>query len=81
VIATGEQHSIKEFLQLAFDSVGITDWQQYVESDPKFKRPAELYRLCGDATKAEKILGWQRKTDFKTLVSMMVAADIKRLQK
>ena len=81
VIATGEQHSIKEFLQLAFDSVGITDWQQYVESDPKFKRPAELHRLCGDATKAEKILGWQRKTDFKTLVSMMVAADIQRLQK
>ena len=78
VIATGEQHSIKELLQLAFESVGITDWQQYVESDPKFKRPAELHSLCGDSTKAEKILGWQRKTDFKTLVGMMVEADIKR---
>ena len=78
VIATGEQHSIKELLQLAFESVGITDWQQYVESDPKFKRPAELHSLCGDSTKAEKILGWQRKTDFKTLIGMMVEADIKR---
>lgn len=78
VIATGEQHSIKELLQLSFESVGITDWQQYVESDPKFKRPAELHSLCGDSTKAEKILGWQRKTDFKTLVGMMVEADIKR---
>lgn len=81
VIATGEQHSIKELLQLAFESVGITDWQQYVESDPKFKRPAELHSLCGDSTKAEKILGWQRKTDFKTLVGMMVEADIKRLSR
>jgi GDPmannose 4,6-dehydratase len=81
VIATGEQHSIKELLQLAFESVGITDWQQYVESDPKFKRPAELHSLCGDSAKAEKILGWQRKTDFKTLVGMMVEADIKRLKK
>jgi GDPmannose 4,6-dehydratase len=81
VIATGEQHSIKELLQLAFESVSISDWQQYVESDPKFKRPAELHSLCGDSAKAEKILGWQRKTDFKTLVSMMVEADIKRLKK
>ena len=81
VIATGEQHSIKELLQLSFESVGITDWQQYVESDPKFKRPAELHSLCGDSTKAEKILGWQRKTDFKTLVGMMVEADIKRLSR
>lgn len=81
VIATGEQHSIKELLQLSFESVGITEWQQYVESDPKFKRPAELHSLCGDSTKAEKTLGWQRKTDFKTLVSMMVEADIKRLSR
>jgi GDPmannose 4,6-dehydratase len=81
VIATGEQHSIKELLQLAFESVDITDWQQYVESDPKFKRPAELHSLCGDSSKAEKILGWQRKTDFKTLVGMMVEADIKRLSR
>jgi len=81
VIATGEQHSIKELLQLAFESVDITDWQQYVESDPKFKRPAELHSLCGDSAKAEKILGWQRKTDFKTLVGMMVEADIKRLSR
>jgi GDPmannose 4,6-dehydratase len=81
VIATGEQHSIKEFLQLAFESVSISDWQQYVESDPKFKRPAELHSLCGDSAKAEKILGWQRKTDFKTLVGMMVEADIKRLSR
>jgi GDPmannose 4,6-dehydratase len=81
VIATGEQHSIKELLQLAFESVSISDWQQYVESDPKFKRPAELHSLCGDSAKAEKILGWQRKTDFKTLVGMMVEADIKRLSR
>ena len=80
VIATGEQHTIGELLQKAFKSAGIDDWENYVYSDPRFKRPAELHNLCGNPTKAETILGWKRKTDFDTLVKMMVEADIERLK-
>jgi GDPmannose 4,6-dehydratase len=81
VIATGVQYTIGDLLERAFRYIGIEDWQNYVESDPRYKRPAELYSLCGDPSKAEKILGWQRKTDFDSLIKMMVEADINRLSK
>ncbi len=77
VIATGQTHSIHEFVEEAFKVIGITDWKSYVESDnPKFMRPAEVDFLIGDYSKAKKILGWEPKTSFKELVSMMVKADI-----
>ncbi|HWY79880.1 MAG TPA: GDP-mannose 4,6-dehydratase [Candidatus Sulfotelmatobacter sp.] len=82
VVATGETHSVREFVELAFAQVGITDWQKYVVSDdPKYLRPAEVDYLIGDYSKAKNILGWEPKTSFKELVSMMVDADIEREKK
>lgn len=80
VIATGEQHSIRELLEVAFDHVGIKDWEQLVKSDPRFKRPAELYSLCGDSEMARELLGWEPRTSFETMIRDMVDADLKRLQ-
>jgi GDPmannose 4,6-dehydratase len=77
VIATGTNHSVKEFLELAFSSVGL-HWEDYVVTDPKFLRPAEVDHLLGDASKAKKNLGWQPEVDFKGLVHMMVEADLAR---
>jgi GDPmannose 4,6-dehydratase len=79
VVATGQQHSIGELLELSFKYAGITDWQKYVDTDPRFKRPAELHSLCGDNTKAREKLGWAPTTSFDELVKSMVEADIKRL--
>jgi GDPmannose 4,6-dehydratase len=79
VIATGIQHTIGDLLEHAFKHAGIDNWQSYVETNPAFVRPAELHSLCGDPTKAETVLGWKRRTDFDSLVKMMVEADIKRL--
>jgi GDPmannose 4,6-dehydratase len=76
VLATGETHSIGEFLELAFKEVGIEDWKPYVKQNPKFMRPAEVDILLGNPTKAEKELGWKRKVDFPGLVSMMVQHDL-----
>jgi GDPmannose 4,6-dehydratase len=76
VLATGETHSIEEFLDLAFKEVGIDDWKPYVRQDPAFMRPAEVDLLLGDPTKAEKVLGWKRKVDFPALVKLMVAHDL-----
>jgi len=77
VIATGETHSIEEFVIEAFKIIGIDDWKSYVESnDPKFMRPAEVDYLIGDYSKANKVLGWKPKTSFKQLVEMMVKADL-----
>jgi GDPmannose 4,6-dehydratase len=76
VIATGENHSVRDFLKLAFDYVGL-NWQDYVEIDKKYFRPAEVDLLIGDATKARDKLGWQPKVKFESLVKMMVDADIK----
>lgn len=81
VISTGVQHTIEEFLEIAFNHVGIYDWKNYIYSDPRFKRPAELYSLCGDCSKAMNELNWKNKTSFESLVKMMVDADIKRLEK
>ena len=79
VVATGIQHTIGELLECAFKHAGVDNWQQYIETNPAFVRPAELYSLCGNPTKAENVLGWKRKTEFDDLVKMMVDADIKRL--
>jgi len=77
VIATGEAHSVKEFVQLAFKAVGISDWEKYVESDVgAHMRPAEVDHLIGDASRAKKELGWSPKTSFKELVEMMVKSDL-----
>jgi GDPmannose 4,6-dehydratase len=77
VIATGTNHSVKEFLELAFSSVGL-HWEDYVVTDPKLLRPAEVDHLLGDASKAKKNLGWHPEVDFKGLVHMMVEADLAR---
>lgn len=76
VLATGETHSIKEFLDLAFAEIGVDDWQQYVIQNPAFIRPAEVDLLLGDPTKAEKELGWKREVDFPNLVKLMVNHDL-----
>lgn len=76
VLATGETHSIKDFLDLAFKEVGIDDWQPYVKQNSAFLRPAEVDILLGNPAKAEKALGWKRKVGFEELVSMMVQYDI-----
>jgi GDPmannose 4,6-dehydratase len=79
VIATGETHSVEEFAELAFEAAEISDWKKYIVSDnPDFLRPAEVDYLIGDASKAEKALGWKPKASFKELVSMMVNADLER---
>lgn len=76
ILATGETHSIEEFLTLAFKEVGIDDWKPYVKQDPRFMRPAEVDVLLGNPSKAEKVLGWKRKVDFPGLVKLMVKHDL-----
>lgn len=79
VIATGQNHSVKEFVELAFKSVGIDNWEKYVVSNtPSHMRPAEVDYLIGDSSKAQKTLGWKPKTSFKELVEMMIKADLQR---
>jgi GDPmannose 4,6-dehydratase len=79
VIATGETHSVKEFLMEAFKYAGLGDWQKYVEIDPRYFRPAEVEVLIGDATKAKEKLNWQPKIKFNDLVKIMVDADFREL--
>lgn len=76
VICTGETHTIREFLNVAFKEVGIEDWSDYVVQDPEFYRPAEVDYLRGDASKASKNLGWTPKHSFEDLVKMMVKHDL-----
>ncbi|MET3698895.1 GDPmannose 4,6-dehydratase [Bacillus oleivorans] len=80
VIATGETHTVKEFVEIAFGHVGL-DWKEYVVQDPKFMRPAEVDLLLGDPSKAKEKLGWQPEVSFEQLVQMMVENDLKRLGK
>ncbi|MGV8115795.1 GDP-mannose 4,6-dehydratase [Methanothrix soehngenii] len=80
VIATGESHSVKEFVDEAFSSVGL-DWQNYVKMDERFMRPADVPELRGDASKAKNKLGWVPLTSFKELVSMMVEQDLIKYKK
>lgn len=75
VVATGETHSVREFCEVSFSEAGL-DWKDFVVSDPKFFRPAEVEVLTGNATKASLVLGWQRRHDFKSLVKEMVACDL-----
>jgi GDPmannose 4,6-dehydratase len=78
VIATGESHSVRNLVEIAFGHVGL-DWQKHVRLDPKFLRPAEVDHLIGDASKARATLGWTPDVDFSRLVTMMVDADLARL--
>lgn len=79
VIATGETHSVQEFLEEAFHYVGL-DWKDYVAYDSRYDRPAEVDLLIGDASKAKSKLGWEPKTRFKDLVRVMVDADVQALK-
>jgi len=79
VIATGKTNSIRDFLDIAFNHIGIKDWKPYIKQDAKFMRPAEVDLLKGDYTKAKLEMGWKPKIDFKTLVKLMVDNDIKLL--
>ena len=78
VIATGEEHAVQEFADVAFAHAGL-DSKQHVKTDPAFLRPAEVDHLVGDATKAREQLGWQPRASFKELVELMVDADMERL--
>ena len=75
VLATGEMHSVKEFLEEAFGQVGL-DWRKYVEYDSRYARPTEVDQLLGDASKAKRVLGWEPKVRFKELVKLMVESDL-----
>ena len=76
VIGTGETHSVREFVELAFQEAGLGDWKKYVVIDKKYYRPAEVHALVADYSKAKRILKWQPKTKFKDLVKIMVWNDI-----
>ncbi|HZO80497.1 MAG TPA: GDP-mannose 4,6-dehydratase [Candidatus Binataceae bacterium] len=80
VIATGETHSVQEFLERVFDRLKL-DWRKYVETDPRYLRPAEVDLLQGDAAKARRILGWRPRVNFGQLVEMMVDADLEVAQR
>ena len=79
VIATGKVHSLEEFLDMAFQHIGIIDWKKYVGQDERYMRPADVFYLAGDSSKAKEVLGWKPKTTFEDMVSKMVANDIRRL--
>jgi GDPmannose 4,6-dehydratase len=78
VIATGQSHSVRELVDVAFAHVGL-DWRQHVRTDPKLLRPAEVDHLIGDPSKARRTIGWAPEVDFATLVRMMVDSDLGRL--
>src|SRR5437762_1484727 len=79
VIATGESHSVRDCVQVAFDQAGVEDWERYVVIDPSFVRPAEVDHLIGDYGKAKRDLGWEPRTSFEQLIRLMVDADLKLL--
>ena len=81
VVATGETHSIRELLDVAFSHVGIADWEQHVVQDPRFFRPAEVDLLVGDASKARERLGWAPEVGFEQLVQMMVDHDVEAMKR
>ena len=76
VVGTGEAHTVREFVELAFAHAGL-DWKEYVEVDPRYFRPAEVDYLCADASKARRVLGWEPTVTFDELVRIMVEADMK----
>ena len=77
VIATGEVHTVREFVKAAFNCAGIKNWKKYIEIDPRFYRPNEVNVLQGDASKARKILGWKPRVTFKELVEIMMKEELK----
>lgn len=79
VIATGETHSVRDFVTAAFASIGVSDWERYVEIDQALFRPAEVDLLIGDAAKAQRVLGWKPRVSFEGLVEMMVQSDLELL--
>ncbi len=79
VVGTGETHSVREFVDLAFQCVGL-NYMDYVVQDPRFLRPSEVDKLISDPTHVNERLGWKPKVDFKGLVEMMVEADLRRLK-
>tara|TARA_R100000030_G_scaffold100297_1_gene93024 strand:+ start:120 stop:1097 length:978 start_codon:yes stop_codon:yes gene_type:complete len=79
VIATGVEHSIRDFLDCAFDYIGVSDWSKYVLQDERYMRPAEVAVLCGDSSKAREVIGWKPETSFEQMVFNMVGNDIKKL--
>lgn len=79
VIATCRAHTVQEFVELAFERVGL-DWRRHVEIDPQHFRPAEVSSLCGDPSKARETLGWTARTTFEELVKLMVDGDVRPLQ-
>ncbi len=76
VIATGQAHSVTEFIQAAFISVGINNWSDYIKEDARFMRPSDAPEMVGNPTKAKKVLGWESTVSFEELVARMVAADL-----
>jgi GDPmannose 4,6-dehydratase len=80
VVATGKMHSVRDCLELAFDLVKL-DWKQYVHIDDRYRRPAEVDVLCGDASKARRVLGWEPKVGFEELVRMMINTDLELARK
>jgi GDPmannose 4,6-dehydratase len=80
VIGTGETHTVKEFVELAFKEAGLGDWKKYVEIDKQYYRPAEVNILVADTRKAKKILGWKPRTKFKDLVKIMVREDVRNVE-
>ena len=79
VIATGEYHTLEDFLDSSFKYIGIDDWSKYVKQDERYMRPADVYYLRGDSTRAKNELGWEPKTSFEDMVSKMVTNDIELL--
>jgi GDPmannose 4,6-dehydratase len=75
VVATGETHSVQEFLERVFELLKL-DWRKYIQTDPRYLRPAEVDLLQGDSSKARRLLGWQPRVNFQQLVGMMVEADL-----
>jgi GDPmannose 4,6-dehydratase len=80
VLATGETHTVREFVEAAFAHADL-DWKQFVKHDPRYERPAEVDLLQGDASKAKKILDWEPKVRFEELVRIMVDADMDLLSR
>jgi GDPmannose 4,6-dehydratase len=79
VIATNEEHTVRECVEIAWDEAGLGDWQQHVRLDAQFLRPAEVDHLIGDYGKAERVLGWKPETSFEELIRLMTRADLELL--
>lgn len=79
VIASGQSHSVREFMVAAFERIGISDWHNYVKTDESYVRPTEIRRLVGSTKKAQRVLGWLPSTDFQTLVRIMVDTELELL--